>query len=460
MPRFISKFSDIGLDDIASVGGKNASLGEMLQALKAEGVRVPGGFVITADAYIELIKTGGIKAKLTKLLHDVDKNNVNDLAKCGQAARALIKQAGLPGAVAEEICLSYCEMAKEYGEEPDVAVRSSATAEDLPGASFAGQQESFLNIRGEVALLEACVNCFASLFTDRAIAYRIDQDFDHMSVALSIGVQKMVRSDLAVSGVVFTLDPESGFRDVLLVTSSYGLGENVVGGRVDPDEFLIFKPTLLSGYKPIVRRKVGGKQFRMVYAGHGTRTTRNLDTLPEERERLSLTDEEALLLAWWACSIENHYSTRYGHLTPMDIEWAKDGIDGHLYVVQARPETVHAGRQLRNLESYRLEQQGELLVSGRAIGERIGAGPARLMRTAHELGAFQDGEVLVTDMTDPDWEPIMKRASAIVTNRGGRTCHAAIVSRELGVPCVVGTERATEILKTGVEITVSCATGT
>jgi pyruvate,water dikinase len=340
-----------------------------------------------------------------------------------------------------------------------VAVRSSATAEDLPEASFAGQQESFLNIKGETALLDACLNCFASLFTDRAIAYRLDNGFDHDAVRLSIGVQKMVRSDLAASGVIFTIDPESGFRDIVLVTASYGLGENIVAGRVDPDEFILFKPTLRKGYQAIVRRKVGAKQFRLLYSGHGTRTTKNVETRTEERQRLCITDSEATLLARWSMSIEKHYSQRYGRLTAMDIEWAKDGNDGQLYIVQARPETIHHAERETVLESYRMVTAGPVLVQGKAIGEKIGAGKARLISNVSELSKFEDGEVLIADMTDPDWEPVMKRASAIVTNRGGRTCHAAIVSREIGVPCIVGTGRATVSLSEGREITVSCAPG-
>jgi pyruvate,water dikinase len=459
MSTFIRWLEEVGLDDVPLAGGKNASLGELIQSLSASDVRVPGGFVITADAYSEIRKAGGIEKALRDTLSGVDKDNPEQLASCGQAARALMKQAGLPPAVTIDIREAYREMERRYGQHVDVAVRSSATAEDLPEASFAGQQESFLNIRGETALLEACLNCFASLFTDRAISYRIDQGFDHMSVRLSIGVQKMVRSDLAVSGVLFTLDPESGFRDVVLVTASYGLGENLVAGRVDPDEFLVFKPTLSTSHRPIIRRKIGAKQFRMVYAGHGTRTTRNLETLPEDRQRLCLSDDEALLLARWGCLIEKHYSARHGRPTPMDVEWAKDGIDGLLYVVQARPETVHALKNVQVLESYRLDAQAEVLLTGRAIGQRIGTGPARLIKSAHELGRFRDGDVLVTDMTDPDWEPIMKRAAAIVTNRGGRTCHAAIVSREIGVPCIVGTGRATEALTDDRDITINCAGG-
>ena len=459
MSKFIRWFEEIGLDDLGSVGGKNASLGEMIQKLSSTGINIPGGFVVTADAYSELIERGRIADQMRALLAGVDRRDLDDLAGRAQSVRMLIKRAGLPPAVAQEIRDAYRELSRRFGDNLDVAVRSSATAEDLPEASFAGQQESFLNITGEGALVDACLNCFASLFTDRAIAYRIDHGFNHMLVRLSIGVQKMVRSDRAVAGVIFSLDPESGFRDAVLVTSAYGLGENVVAGRVDPDEFVVFKPTLKLGLRPILRRKIGAKQYRMIYAKHGAHSTKNTEVLPEERERLSLTDEEVLQLARWACVIEDYYSARHGRAVPMDIEWAKDGIDKRLYIVQARPETVHARRATQVLESYQLEGQGPVLLVGRAVGSKIGNGPARVIKSAHELGTFKEGEILVADMTDPDWEPVMKRAQAIVTNRGGRTCHAAIVSREIGVPCVVGTERATELVATGQDITVSCANG-
>ncbi len=460
MAKYVRNYESVGMADVALVGGKNASLGEMIQGLAGKGVKVPDGFIITADAYSELIATGDTEQELKALLDKVDARNTDDLSQRGQQARSLIKKAGIPAAVEKEICKAYQALEKLYGKNVDVAVRSSATAEDLPDASFAGQQESFLNIRGEVALLEACLNCFASLFTDRAISYRIDKGFDHTVLRLSIGIQKMVRSDLAVSGVMFTLDPESGFRNAVLITSSYGLGENIVAGRVDPDEFLVFKTTLNTHPTPIIRTKIGAKQLRMVYAGHGSRTTKNTEVAPEERERLSLTDDEVLSLARWACTIEQYYSFRYGHATAMDIEWAKDGTTGQLYIVQARPETIHGAEPTRVLHNSHILEHGPVLVTGRSIGERVGSGKPRVILSASDLGCFRDGEVLVADMTDPDWEPIMKKASAIVTNRGGRTCHAAIVSRELGVPCVVGTERATELLANVDAITVSCADGT
>ncbi len=454
--KFIAWYDQIGLGQIELVGGKNASLGELVSSLKND-ILVPPGFVITSDAYLALIEQGQTKSKLTELLQNINKENMDELSTAGKQARSLIKEAGLPDALITQIKVAYKELCKREQSEVEVAVRSSATAEDLPGASFAGQQETFLNVRGEIALLDACLNCFASLFTDRAIAYRIDKGFDHMLVRLSIGVQKMVRSDLASSGVIFTLDPETGFNDVVLVSSSYGLGENIVAGKVDPDEFLVFKPTLKKGFRSIIKRKIGAKQYRMVYSGHGTRTTTNLQTPPEDRQVLSISDDEVLELARLACKIEDHYSKRFNRPTPMDIEWAKDGNDGKLYIVQARPETVHSGIKLHEIETWKLDEEGKELLRGQAIGEKIGSGLVRKIRSRMELNQFQAGDVLVTDMTDPDWEPVMKKASAIITNRGGRTCHAAIVSRELGVPCVVGTQNATLILDDQSEVTVSCA---
>lgn len=460
MSQFIQWFDKVGLDDVSRVGGKNASLGEMINKLDQAGITVPNGFCITADAYSYLLEQGALTEKLAKLLKDVDKNNVEELAHTAHTARALIKQAGLPPELAKEIRYAYLMLSQHYGNEPDVAVRSSATAEDLPEASFAGQQESFLNIRGEVALLEACLNCFASLFTERAIAYREDQGFDHMDVRLSIGVQKMVRSDLASSGVIFTLDTESGFDQVVMITSAYGLGENIVGGKVDPDEFVVFKPTLELGFKPIIRRRIGAKQMRLIYGGHGSKTTKNVDVNIEDREKASITDGEIIQLAQWACTIEKYYSKRLGRKTAMDIEWAKDGLDGQLYILQARPETVHSFKEKSTIESYHLEKKGGvIIVSGRAVGEKIGSGKCRIIKDVKQLSQFQDGEVLVAEMTDPDWEPVMKRASGIITNRGGRTCHAAIVSRELGVPCIVGTDHATKAIYDGQTVTVSCAEG-
>ncbi|HEY9683014.1 MAG TPA: phosphoenolpyruvate synthase [Oculatellaceae cyanobacterium] len=454
---YIRNFEQVGLKDVALVGGKNASLGELTQALTRHGINVPQGFAVTADAYDCLINEGRIEAPLRRLLTGLDKNNIEDLRKRALEARNLIKSAGLPAEVANQIKSAYRELIKLWGDRRDVAVRSSATAEDLPEASFAGQQESFLNVSGEAALLEACLNCFASLFTDRAIVYRLDNNFDHLSVKVSIGVQRMVRSDLASAGVIFTLDPETGHRNVVLITSSYGLGESVVAGRVDPDEFLVFKPTLPSCTRPIIRTKCGAKQTRIVYSGHGTRTTKTVPVAEDESSHYSISEADVIQLAKWACAIENHYSQVYERDTPMDVEWAKDGQSGELFIVQARPETVQSQKSADTVITYRLEQQSKCILKGRSIGDRIAAGKARVVSSPNDLSSFQDGEILVAEMTDPDWEPVMKRASAIVTNRGGRTCHAAIVSRELGVPCVVGTHNATGALTSGQSITVSCA---
>lgn len=459
MSKYIRWFDQISIDDVPIVGGKGASLGEMTRGMASSGISIPNGYCVTAEAYSLLIDSAEIGDKIVQLLDSVDKNNLEDLNRKALEVRTLIKKAGIPEVLASEIVAAYRQLSEEYGDATDVAVRSSATAEDLPNASFAGQQESFLNVRGDSELLEACLNCFASLFTERAISYRIDNGFDHMSVKLAIAVQKMVRSDRGAAGVIFTLDTESGFRDVVLITSAYGLGENVVAGRVDPDEYIVFKPTLQQGFKPILRRKVGTKRLQMIYSGHGSRTTKNIDVSPERQERLSISDADVLQLAEWALQIEQYYSKKLGTPTAMDIEWAKDGEDGRLYIVQARPETVFSGKTTRTIESYRLDSAGETLLTGRSIGEKIGSGSARVISSVHQLVDFKDGEILVADMTDPDWEPIMKRASAIVTNRGGRTCHAAIVSREIGVPCVVGTQRATDVLKQGQPITVSCAEG-
>ncbi len=457
---YIKWFEEISLNDLPLVGGKNASLGELTRELKSCGVTVPAGFAITVDAYDAILDRGTVRENLNKLFSQSLGDSIFNLTQTAQRARAIVKDAGLPEPVREEIISHYRKLSSLYGSDcTDVAIRSSATAEDLPDASFAGQQESFLNVQGESAVLEACLNCFASLFTERAINYRRDKGFDQLSVRLSVAVQKMVRSDTASSGVIFTIDTESGFRDCVLITSVYGLGENIVSGRVDPDEYLVFKPTLRSGFKPILRRKVGAKQQRLIYSVHGSRTTTNVNVPEEEKSRLSLSDEEVILLSKWALAIEDHYSSVHGHDIAMDIEWAKDGRDNQMYIVQARPETVFSSKQSKTFCTFTLNEQGQVLLDGRAIGERIGSGPVRLIRNKEELVHFKDGEVLVADMTDPDWEPVMKRAAAIVTNRGGRTCHAAIVSRELGVPCVVGTHKATEILQLQEKVTVSCAEG-
>jgi pyruvate,water dikinase len=460
--NYVRWFKDIRNSDTALVGGKNASLGELYSQLSNEGVRVPNGFAIVAQAYRDALTRSNTEPRLRALLDGLDPSDVERLEGCAREARQIVYDAtGLPE-LRQQICQAYRELMQDCGggKEVAVAVRSSATAEDLPTASFAGQHESYLHIRGEQDLFEACRRCFASIFTDRAIVYRTDNGFDHFKVALSVGVMKMVRSDLAASGVTFTLDTESGFRDVVFVTGAYGLGENVVQGVVDPDEFYVHKPTYRRGYRAIVRRRLGAKQQRMVYAHrHGVASTHNLPTPLTSRRRFCITDTEALSLADYAIRIEDHYSKAAGHPVPMDIEWAKDGEDGLLYIVQARPETVASRRAPQMLETFALKADGEVLLTGRAVGERIASGTIRLVTDAHHLAAFRPGEILVADATSPDWEPVMKTAAAIVTNRGGRTCHAAIVARELGVPAVVGAAGATETLATGETATVCCAEG-
>jgi pyruvate,water dikinase len=459
-PQYIRWFNELSIDDVLLVGGKNASLGEMYRELTPHGVNIPNGFAVTAEAYRYLVRSAGILPEIETTLIGIDKNDLDEFARRGHRLRELIYQAPLPEDLASEIIVAYQSLCKEYGENADVAVRSSATAEDLPTASFAGQQESYLNIRGTGRLLDACSRCFASLFTDRAISYRIDQGFDHFKVALSIGVMKMVRSDQAASGVMFTIDTETGFRDVVLINGSYGLGENIVQGAVNPDEFYVFKPTLHTGHRPIISKKLGEKKIKMVYGSDTSQVlTRNVEVPENERRLYCITDDEILELARYGMLIEEHYSKKAGRDLPMDIEWAKDGRSGEIFIVQARPETVQSQKAMDFLEIYHLEGEGELLASGTSVGEKIGAGPARVVTDVHRLAEFQPGEILVADTTTPDWEPIMKKASAVVTNRGGRTCHAAIVSRELGIPSIVGTNDATEKIGTGREVTVSCAEG-
>ncbi len=459
-PLYVRFFSELGLGDVQIVGGKNASLGELYRALRPQGVLVPNGFATTAAAYRDALTAAGAWDRLHAILDPLDASNVADLANRGKQARDVVYGAGLPDPLQVEILDAYHCLHEEYGPEMTVAVRSSATAEDLPTASFAGQHETYLNVKGDAALLEACRRCFASVFTDRAIHYRHDRSFDHFSLGLSIGVMKMVRADLASAGVMFSLDTESGFRDVVFVTGAYGLGENVVQGAVGPDEFYVHKPTFLDGHRAVLRRRLGEKKIRMVYATGGSRdATRNIPTPQDDRGRFCLIDAEVLVLADYAIKVEQHYSAAAGHAMPMDMEWAKDGLDGKLYLLQARPETVVSQRRAGVLEEFELTGTGPVLATGRAVGEKTAAGAARIIRNVTELHEFQPHEVLVADSTTPDWEPVMKRAAAIVTSRGGRTCHAAIVARELGIPAVVGAAGVVERIKSGQVVTVSCAEG-
>jgi len=450
--RFISWFEEIGAGDVNLVGGKNASLGEMIRALGKKGVNVPSGFAITAEAYKYVIEKAGINQEIRNTLAGLDTHDMENLSRRGEKIRNLIRNAPCPEDLKQEIRIAYREMERRYGKNIDVAVRSSATAEDLPTASFAGQQESYLNVQGEDELLEKVMGCFASLFTNRAISYRVDQGFDHSKVFLSVGVQKMVRSDLAYSGVIFSIDTESGFKDAVYITGAYGLGENVVQGIVNPDQCYVFKPTLKNGFKPIVEKKIGTKEKKSVYKEDGPGTEQK-EVTAEERRRFVLSDDEVLTLAKWTCIIEEYYGR------PMDIEWAKDGITKELFIVQARPETVHSQKSLTLLRTYVLEQKGKLLLKGEAVGTKIGQGEVSLIEDPQEIYKFKPGRVLVTDMTNPDWEPIMKVAAAIVTDKGGRTCHAAIVSRELGIPCVIGTGKGTNILRNEKYLTVDCSEG-
>jgi pyruvate, water dikinase len=457
----ILAFDEVGITDIPLVGGKNASLGEMIQQLTPKGVNVPTGFATTAFAYRDFIRSAGIEAQLRQIFADLNVENVNSLRQCGKQARSLMLQTLFPEDLQQAIAAAYQALCQQYGAETDVAVRSSATAEDLPDASFAGQQETYLNVHGLLGVLEACHKCFASIFTDRAISYRQQRGFDHFEIALSVGVQKMVRSDLATSGVMFSIDTETGFKDAVLITAAYGLGENVVQGAVNPDEYVVFKPTLKQGFRSILDKRLGSKEVKMIYATGGSKLTKNIAVSVEQRQKFALSDDEILQLAQWTCLIEDHYSQVRGLPTPMDIEWAKDGITGELFIVQARPETVQSQKSQNVLRSYHLTSPdaASILVTGRAVGEMIGQGNVRVILDVHQLAQFQAGEVLVTNHTDPDWEPIMKKASAIVTNQGGRTCHAAIIAREIGIPAIVGCDQATSLLKTGQAVTASCAEG-
>ncbi|MBE9169391.1 phosphoenolpyruvate synthase [Pleurocapsales cyanobacterium LEGE 06147] len=473
-------FEEVGIADIPLVGGKNASLGEMIRQLTPKGVSVPTGFATTAYAFRYFVEKAGLEAKLRKLLADLDVEDVNNLRERGKQARALVLNTPFPPELELAITQAYIKLCERYSDkadvcerfegqereecvrylsDTDVAVRSSATAEDLPDASFAGQQETYLNVHGVIGVLEACHKCFASLFTDRAISYRTIKGFDHFEVALSVGVQKMVRSDLASSGVMFSIDTETGFKNAALITAAYGLGENVVQGAVNPDEYFVFKPTLQQGYRPILEKRLGSKEIKMVYDVGGGKLTKNVPVSEPDRKKYALADDEILTLAKWACIIEDHYSQVRGKFTPMDIEWAKDGLTGELFIVQARPETVQSQKSGNVLKNYKLKGTSDILARGRAVGETIGQGKARVILDVHKLDEFQQGEVLVTNKTDPDWEPIMKKSSAIVTNQGGRTCHAAIIAREMGIPAIVGCGDATEVITTGQEITVSCSEG-
>jgi len=461
---FVLWLDEVGIADIPLVGGKNASLGELIQKLAPQGINVPGGFATTTYAYRYFIEKAGLAEKLARIFADLDIEDPRNLHDRGEAARELVLSAPFPKVLETAIASAYFKMCDRdsHGNFSqcyiDVAVRSSATAEDLPDASFAGQQETYLNVRGAKAVIEACHQCFASLFTDRAISYRTLYGFDWMEVGLSVGIQKMVRSDLGTSGVMFSIDTETGFKNAVLITAAYGLGENVVQGAVNPDEYLVFKPTLKAGYRPILEKRIGSKAVKMIYDLDGKRT-QNVPVTQSDRVQFALDDEDILTLAKWACAIEDRYSQVRGTYTPMDIEWAKDGATGELFIVQARPETVQSRKSGNILKTYKLEGNSEVIVTGRSVGAAIGQGAARVILDIANIDEFQAGEVLIASKTDPDWEPIMKKASAIVTDRGGRTCHAAIIAREMGIPAIVGCDRATEIIATGQEITVSCAEG-
>jgi pyruvate,water dikinase len=457
---YIRLFEELGAGDVPLVGGKTASLGE-LSALAAEGVKVPEGFAITAQAYRDALASAGAWEPLRALLGGLTDDDVAPLAERAAEAREIVYRATGGGELHRQIRTAYRALRTRCGSGLSVAVRSSATAEDLPDASFAGQHESFLNVRGEAAVFEACRRCFASIFTERAILYRLENGFDHFKVALSVAVMKMVRSDVGSSGVVFTLDTETGLRDVVFVTGGYGLGENIVQGAIDPDEFYVHKPTYRKGFRAVIRRRLGAKQLTMSYAraSSSRAPTRNRPTSKADRERFCVSDAEVLKLAGYAIAIEDHYSLKAGRPTPMDIEWAKDGKDGGLYIVQARPETVASRRPADSIQSFVLKGSGPVLATGRAVGEKVATGVVRIIGSPDDLAAFRPGDVLVADSTTPDWQPVMKTAAAIVTNRGGRTCHAAIVAREMGVPAVVGTGDGTSRLRTGATVTVSCAEG-
>lgn len=458
--KYIRFFNALKLSDVPIVGGKNASLGEMFQQLTHKGIKIPNGFATTAAGYWYFLEHNNLKDEIAVTLTNLDTRDVKELARCGAKIRNLISHGSMPPQLEEEIIASYAQLTSEYDEKTlAVAVRSSATAEDLPDASFAGQQDTYLNIRGAAELIESIKRVYASLFTNRAISYRVDKGFDHMKVALSAGIQKMVRSDLASAGVMFSIDTETGFKDAVFITGAYGLGENVVQGAVSPDEAYVFKPTLKEGYKPILSRHLGDKSIKMVYSDSLKNPTKNVQVPLDEQKQYCLNEGELIVLAQYAVTIEEHYSSLAGKYQPMDIEWAKDGYSGELFIVQARPETVHARRDKNSIDNYKLEGVGNILVEGKSVGRKIARGVARVIKDATQIHELKPGEVLITDMTDPDWEPIMKIAAAIVTNRGGRTCHAAIISRELGLAAIVGSGSATTNIQTGQMVTVSCAEG-
>lgn len=466
--KYIKFFKELNNRDVPLVGGKNASIGEMFQELVPVGIKVPNGFAITSDAYWYLLDSGGIKQKIVDLLENVDVTEIDVLKTRSKKIRELIFGTPFPSDLRDEIFQAYKMLSDEYGmNEADVAVRSSATAEDLPDASFAGQQDTYLSVKGQTELIHYIKSCFASLFTDRAVSYRASRGFDHFKVALSVGIQKMVRSDKGSAGVMFSIDTETGFKDAVFITSSWGLGENVVGGTVNPDEFYVFKPTLEQGKRPIIKRQLGTKHLKMVYAPKGSdHPTKNIKTTQKELETFSITDEDILTLARYAIIIEKHYTKEAGEYRPMDMEWAKDGESGEIFIVQARPETVQSqnikksnGQRIEKFRFKFTDDKKEVIINGKAIGGKIGTGKVRIINDIAHMNSFKEGEILVTDNTDPDWEPAMKKASAVITNRGGRTCHAAIVAREIGVPAIVGAVGATDRLYTGMEVTVSCAEG-
>lgn len=466
--KYIKFFKELNNKDVPLVGGKNASIGEMFQELVPVGIKVPNGFAITSDAYWHLLDSGGIRQKIVDLLAGVDVTEIDVLKTRSKQIRELIFGTPLPHDLRDEIFEAYKILSEEYGMTyADVAVRSSATAEDLPDASFAGQQDTYLSVKGQTDLVHYIKSCFASLFTDRAVSYRASRGFDHFKVALSVGVQKMVRADKGSAGVMFSIDTETGFKDAVFITSSWGLGENVVGGTVNPDEFYVFKPTLKEGKRPIIKRQLGHKHQKMVYATLGDpHPTKNIQTTQEEMRTFSITDADILTLARYAIKIEEHYTKEAGEYRPMDMEWSKDGESGEIFIVQARPETVQSQKSkngcAQKLEKFRFKDRSaerEVILTGRAIGGKIGHGKVRIINDLEHMNTFKEGEILVTDNTDPDWEPAMKKAAAVITNRGGRTCHAAIVAREIGVPAIVGAVGVTDRLYTGMEITASCAEG-